>query len=95
MDFSDQAHPTRLITRTFDGLTVTAQTIQQGPDHWTVLAAEGAPNKLEAQKEAREISGRVNGWAYKLPSYKGQLFTTALDSLLKPLPNAQPPKPAR
>jgi hypothetical protein len=90
LDFSDQKRPTRLVTRTFDGLTVTAQTIQQGPDYWTILSAEGAPNKPDAQKEAREISSHVNGWAYKLPSFKGQLFMTSLDSLLKPLPGAQP-----
>jgi hypothetical protein len=95
VDFSDQAHPTRLITRTFDGLTVSAETVRQGPDDWTVLAAEGAPNKPDAQKEAREISAHVNGWAYKLPAFKGQLFMTTLDSLLKPLPGAQPPKPAQ
>jgi hypothetical protein len=94
-DFSDQAHATRLITRTFDGLTVTAQTIQQGKDYWTTLAAEGSPGKPEALKEARGISSHVSGWAYKLAPFKGQLFMTTLDSLLKPLPAAQPAKPAQ
>jgi hypothetical protein len=94
-EFDFSQHATRLITRTFDGLMVTAETIQQGADYWTMLAAEGAPNKPDAQKEAREISNHVNGWAYKLPAYKGQLFMTALDSLLKPLQSAQPNKPAK
>ncbi|HEY5047964.1 MAG TPA: DUF4340 domain-containing protein [Rhizomicrobium sp.] len=94
-DFSDQAHAARLMTRTFDGLTVTAETIRQGHDYWTILAADGAPGKPEAQKEAREISAHVSGWAYKLPQYKGQLFMTSLDSLLKPLPAAPQGKPAR
>jgi hypothetical protein len=74
---------------------VTAETIQQGQDYWTTLAVEGAPGKPVAQREAREISGHVTGWAYKLPVFKGQLFMTTLESLLKPLPAAQPPKPAR
>ncbi|MGD0189662.1 MAG: DUF4340 domain-containing protein [Rhizomicrobium sp.] len=93
IDFSQ--HATRLVTRTFDGLTLTAATIQLGPDYWTVLSAEGAPNKPDAQKEARTISNHVNGWAYKLPAYKGQLFMTTLESLLKPLQTAQPSKPAK
>jgi hypothetical protein len=94
-DFFDSAHATRLVTRTFDGLMVTAQTIQQGQDYWTTLAAEGAPAEPDAQKEAREISDHVNGWAYKLPTFKGQLFMTTIDSLLKPLPTTQQNKPAR
>jgi hypothetical protein len=93
IDFSQ--HAGRLITRTFDGLTVTATTIKQGADYWTMINAEGAPNKPEAQKEARAVSNHVNGWAYKLPAYKGQLFMTILESLLKPLQTAQPPKPAQ
>ena len=94
-DFSDQSRATRLVTKTFDGLTVTAETIQQGADYWTTLSAEGAPGKPAAQKEAREISAHVTGWAYKLPSFKGQLFMSTLESLLKPLPVAQQSKPAR
>jgi hypothetical protein len=94
-DFSDQAHATRLVTRTFDGLMVTAETIQRGAEYWTTLSAEGSPGKPAAQKEAREISAHVTGWAYKLPSFKGQLFMTSLESLLKPLPAAQQAKPTR
>lgn len=94
LDFSDQAHPARLITRTFDGLTVSAETIQQGKDYWTILAAEGAPNKPEALKQAREIGAHVSGWAYKLPAFKGQIFMTSLESLLKP-PAASSAAPAK
>jgi hypothetical protein len=94
-NFSDPAHTARIVTRTFDGVVVTAQTIQQGQDYWTTISAEGAPGKPEAQKEAREIAARASGWAYKLPSYKGQLFMTSLDSLLKPLPNATPSATAK
>jgi hypothetical protein len=75
---------TRVITHTFDGLTVTVQVIADGADHWTRITAEAA--KPTAEKEARAIDARTDGWAYKLPAYKGQQFMTTLDSLLKPLP---------
>ncbi len=75
---------TRVITHTFDGLTVTVQVIADGADHWARITAEAA--KPTAEKEARAIDARTDGWAYKLPAYKGQQFMTTLDSLLKPLP---------
>lgn len=95
LDFSDAAHPARLITHTFDGLTIAVQTIQKGPEYWAIVSAEGAPGKPDAQKEARNIASHVTGWAYKLPQYKGQLFMTTLESLLKPLGNPQPAKPGQ
>ena len=84
-DFSD-GHAARLVARTFDGLTVTVQTVQQGHDYWATVFAEGAAGKAEAQRQARTIDARASGWAYKLPPYKGQQFMTSLESLLKPLP---------
>lgn len=81
-DFTDA---TRVITRTFDGLLVTAKVIQQGQDYWATVSAEAVPGKVAAEKEARTIDARVDGWAYKLPAYKGQQFMTTLDSLLKPV----------
>lgn len=79
----DFAAATRVVTRTFDGLTVTVQVIADGPDHWARITAEGTGPA--AQKEARTIDARTDGWAYKLPAYKGQQFMTTLDSLLKPI----------
>ncbi len=89
-DFSDPTHSTRVVTKTFDGLVVTVQIVQQGTDDWATLSAEGAPGKADAQKEAREIDAHATGWAYKLPAYKGQLFMTSLESLLKPVGGAAP-----
>lgn len=80
-DFSDPAHTARVVTKTFDGLTVTVSVIQQGQDYWATVSAEGTG---ASQKEAREIDERTNGWAYKLPAFKGQQFTTPLENLLKP-----------
>jgi hypothetical protein len=82
----DFTNSTTLITRTFDGLAVTVEAIQQGQDYWAELSAEAAPGaRPEIAKEAREIDAHASGWAYKLPGYKGQQFMTSLDSLLKPV----------
>ncbi|MGA9795745.1 MAG: DUF4340 domain-containing protein [Rhizomicrobium sp.] len=83
-DFSDSSKTARLVTKTFDGLTVTTEVQQQGKDDWATVSADSAPGNAEAAKEAREINGHASGWAYKLPQFKGQLFMTTLESLLKP-----------
>ena len=82
IDFSNAA---RLVTRTFDGLTVTVNVVQQGQDYWAQIAAEGDAEKPDAAKEARSINAHAEGWAYKLPAYKGAQFMTPLESLLQPL----------
>lgn len=82
LDFSNAP---KLVTRTFDGLVVTVKIVTEGPDFWAVVYAEGAPGKPDAEREARAIDAHADGWAYKLPDYKGKLFMTTLDSLLKPL----------
>jgi hypothetical protein len=89
-DFNDA---TRVIAKTFDGLTVTVQTIRQGADYWATVSAEAGPGKPDAAREARDIDAHVNGWAFKLPEFKGQLFTTPLENLLKPLGAKPPPAP--
>ncbi|HTQ12458.1 MAG TPA: DUF4340 domain-containing protein [Rhizomicrobium sp.] len=89
-DFGNAA---RLITKTFDGLTVTVQTLKQGNDYWATVSAESAPNKLLAAGEARNINAHTDGWAYKLPEAEGQLFMTTLDSLLKPIAAKTPARP--
>lgn len=89
-DFSDPAHTARVVAKTFDGLTVTVSVIQQGADYWATVSAEGAPNSPDAKKEAREIDAHASSWAYKLPAFKGQQFTTTLESLLKPVSPAAP-----
>jgi hypothetical protein len=80
-DFGDAA---RHITKTFDGLTVTVETLKQDSGYWGTVSAESAAGHPEAAAEAREINAHANGWAYKLPDAEGQLFMTPLDSLLKP-----------
>jgi hypothetical protein len=85
LDFSNA---TRLVTRTFDGLMVIAQTIQKDGAYWTTLSARPIPGSMKAmqkaQKEARAIEAKTNGWAYKVPAYSGVQLTMPLESLLKP-----------
>jgi len=89
LDFGDAA---RVITKTFDGLSVTVQIAMQGRDFWATVSAESEPGKPDAAKEARDINSHANGWAYKLSASQAQLFMTTQDSLLKPL--GTPAKPA-
>ncbi len=94
LDFSDPATATRLITKTFDGLVVTVHVVKAGADYWALVSAEAAaPSTPAVAKEAAAINAHASGWAYKLPAFKGQLFMTTLDSLLKPPP--APPAPAQ
>jgi hypothetical protein len=80
----DFSGATRHVTKTFDGLTVTADTVQQGSDYWTTLSAAAGGVNPDVQNEAADLNARASGWAYKLPAYKGQQFMATLESLLKP-----------
>ncbi|MEJ0025138.1 MAG: DUF4340 domain-containing protein [Rhizomicrobium sp.] len=94
LDFNDPATAARLITKTFDGLVVTVHVVKTGADYWAVVSAEAAaPSTPAAAKEAAAINAHASGWAYKLPAFKGQLFMTTLDSLLKPPPAPSAPQP--
>jgi len=88
LDFSKS---TRVVTRTFDGLSVSCSVIQFGSSDWATVSASADPTAKEAATEAHEINAHANGWAYKLPSYKGQQFLTTFESLLKPLGGAAKP----
>lgn len=80
----DFTNSTRVVTRTFDGLVVAVHVIQQGNDYWATVRAEAVQGREDAEAEARKIDAKADGWAYKLPAYKGQQFMTSLESLLKP-----------
>jgi hypothetical protein len=86
-DFGDAA---RHITKTFDGLTVTVETLKRNDGYWATISAEAAAGRPEAAAEARQINAHANGWAYKLPDTEGQLFMTQLESLLKPIGSTLP-----
>ncbi len=82
VDFSNAA---RLVTKTFDGLTVTADIVKKGEVYWARLSAEAAAGKDDAKAEARKINKAAGGWIFQIPAYKGAQFTTSLANLLKPL----------
>ena len=95
LDFNDPATTSRLVTKTFDGLVVTVHVIRTASDTWAQVSAEApAPSTPETTREAAAINAHAAGWAYKLAAFKGQLFMTTLDSLLKP-PPAPAPAPAQ
>ena len=79
----DFSNAWRITTQTFDGLTVTVEVIKQSPSQecWATVYAQGSTAK--SGKEARAIDVKTSGWAFKVPAYKGQLFMTTLESLLK------------
>ncbi|MEJ1970672.1 MAG: DUF4340 domain-containing protein [Rhizomicrobium sp.] len=96
IDFSNAAATARVTTRTFDGLKIAVSVQKIGDDYWATVSAEASdPTKPDTAKEAAAIDAHASGWAYKLPSFKGQLFMTTLDSLLKApaAPPAAPPQP--
>jgi hypothetical protein len=41
--------------------------------------------KPDVAKEAKELNAVLNGWAYKIPRYKGTLLVTPMTDLLKPV----------
>jgi hypothetical protein len=81
----DFSKATRLVTKTFDGLSVTVDVVHLGPAYWAQFGAMSMTASPDTGKEARTINARVTGWAYKLPDYKGAQFMTPLESLLKPV----------
>lgn len=74
----------RTVTKTFDGVSVTADVVKIGNDYWAQFGAMSMVTDPATGREARAISARVNGWAYKLPEYKGAAFMTTQESMLKP-----------
>ena len=74
----------RMVTKTFDGLVITTQTVKQDGATWVRVFADSEPGKQDAAKQARDINARANSWAFKLEGYKGSVFTASLESLLKP-----------
>lgn len=81
MDFTN---PMRVITRTFDGLTVTVDVVHPGAEYWAQVSATETSPKPEIAKQTRTINARTNGWAYKLDDTKGAQLATTFDGLLKP-----------
>jgi hypothetical protein len=80
------------VTRTFDGLVVTVRIVDRGGAKWAAVSAQAATPA--AQAEATAINGRAQGWAFKLPEQKVNLFTASLESMLRQPTAAAPAEPA-
>jgi hypothetical protein len=80
----DFENAVRTVTRTFDGISITTDVVKVGNEYWAEFGAMSTVANPAIGREARSITMRVSGWAYKLPDYKGAAFMTTLESLLKP-----------
>ena len=82
VDFTNAA---RVTTKTFDGLTVTADVAHKGTDYWAQLDAMSQSGKPDiGQAGARHQRRASMAGRIKLADYKGAQFMTPLESLLKP-----------
>ena len=77
--------------RTFDGLVITAQSLERDQGTWVSVAAavdqtlppESVETRAAAEAEAAEINGRVQGWRYQIPTYKFEQLTREMTDLLQ------------
>ncbi|MFN0132130.1 MAG: hypothetical protein ACKVW3_06320 [Phycisphaerales bacterium] len=90
--------------RTFDGLVVTIQMVEEGEKTWARVAASfdeasaaaevkgGLKSADDVKKEVEAINARVARWAYLVPTWKAPSLKTKLEDLLNSL--TPPPPPA-
>jgi hypothetical protein len=84
MDFTKASHA---VARSFDGLLVSFDIIQQGADVWARLTASTAPGAAPmVVNEAAALNAHSAGWAYKLPPEKGAALTSDMAKLMTPPP---------
>ena len=57
----------------------------ENPD--TPDPASGLKSRQEVEAEAAQIASTTKGWAFQVPSWKGEAFQRDLESMLKPLPS--------
>ena len=76
---------------TFDGLVITTRSLERDEEAWVTFAAtvdptlppESAETRAAAEAEATEINARVQGWRYRIPTYKFEQLTRAMADLLQ------------
>ena len=71
---------TELIT--FDGLRLTVTSLERDDTTWISIAAASEPDSEQAE-EAQTLNDRLNGWRYRIPSYKYEQLTRRMDDLLQ------------
>jgi hypothetical protein len=76
---------------TFDGLTVTVESLEGDDGAWIQVAAAtaaDAPSDGESDPagEAEALNARLAGWRFRIPTYKFEQLTRRMDDLLKAEP---------
>ena len=77
--------------RTFDGLVITARSLERDDSAWASCAAavdptlppESEQTRADAAVEATEINERVQGWRYQIATYKFDQLTREIADLLQ------------
>lgn len=75
--------------RTFDGLAITAESIERDDGAWVRLSATASAETTadgNPALEATELNQRLDGWQFRIPTYKFEQLTRRMDALLKAEP---------
>lgn len=92
LDTERLAGATRTVGVTFDGLIVTARTLEQDGKQWAVFeaAAEKPDESPEVARQSDELNTKLTGWAFAIPQFKSKAMLTRWADVLKPLPAPEP-----
>jgi hypothetical protein len=74
---------------TFDGLAITAESVERDDGAWIRLSAAAAAESsadADSALEAMELNQRLGGWQFRIPTYKFEQLTRRMDDLLKAQP---------
>jgi hypothetical protein len=83
--------------RTFDGLAITARSLERDDAAWvsfTAMLDPALPEESEqirsaAEIEAAEINAKVEGWRYQIPTFKFEQLTRQIEDLLQEVEEEQ------
>jgi len=89
--------------RTFDGLVLTAESIERGEDAWVAFEVDYEPpnqsmeplgeedpaseDASDPDSEARELAEQLGGWRYQIATYQFDQLTRRMSDLLRSLPD--------
>lgn len=76
-------NPRRMVFKTFDGMTLQVDQVEQDGKLWVRFNTSAAPNAAGAER-ARQIAAATQGWVFQMPGYKLQAFNRPLAELTEP-----------
>jgi hypothetical protein len=83
VDFADPLARTDVVT--FDGLHVTVEVARRDGHYWLRLrAGPSREGDDEALARAKQLSARIDGWAYQVADYIGERLSLSLEDVLQP-----------